>query len=238
VSFSELVHFGALYKFNEASGSANTVFQADLGAKFVGASIDAYYSKENSAITATSLTAAQVTELPKLGYSVSNSLAATISDNTAFALMASYDFDPLKFFAGYEHIKYENPSTPLSAGFTDIGGYVLAFVNNTAYDNPKEQQVSWTGVRYTIIPHLDLTAAYYEVHQSAYGSGAEAGCTTSAHSVCSGDLTALSFDADYRFNVHFDAYAGAMYSNVHGGLASGYLETTNINPTIGVRYKF
>ena len=51
-------------------------------------------------------------------------------------------------------------------------------------------------------------------------------------------LEAFSFDADYRFNVHFDAYVGAMYSGVHDGMASGYLSTTNINPTIGVRYKF
>jgi predicted porin len=57
--------------------------------------------------------------------------------------------------------------------------------------------------------------------------------------VCSGNLEAFSFDADYRFNVHFDAYVGAMYSGVHDGLAAGYpYYTTNINPTIGVRYKF
>ena len=29
-----------------------------------------------------------------------------------------------------------------------------------------------------------------------------------------------------------------MYSGVHDGAASGYLSTTNINPTVGVRYKF
>jgi hypothetical protein len=46
------------------------------------------------------------------------------------------------------------------------------------------------------------------------------------------------FDADYRFNTHVDAYLGAMYSDVHNGLASGYFFTTNINPTVGVRYKF
>jgi predicted porin len=238
VSFSELVHLGALYKFNESSGSANTVFQADLGAEYAGASVDAYYSKENSAITATSLTAAQVDELPKLGYSVSDSLAATISDNTAYALMGLYDLDRLKLFAGYEYIKYANPTTPLSAGYVDIGGYVLAFVNNAAYSNPKQVQVYWTGVRYTVIPKLELTAAYYGVHQNAYGSGTQAGCSTSEHSVCSGDLLAFSLDADYRFNVHFDAYLGAMYSDVRGGMANDYFYTTNINPTIGVRYKF
>ena len=52
------------------------------------------------------------------------------------------------------------------------------------------------------------------------------------------DLQAASLDADYRFNVHFDVYLGAMYSKVSDGLASGYLYTNNINPTVGLRYKF
>jgi len=238
VSFNDLLHLGALYKFNGSSGSANTVFQANLGAEYARAAIDAYYSKANSAITATSLNAGQVGQLPALGYSVTNSLAATISDNTAYALMALYKFDRLKLFAGYEYIKYENPKTPLDAGFVNIGGYVLAFVNNAAYEHAKQVQVWWTGLRYTVVPKLELTAAYYGVHQNAYGSGSQAGCSSDAHSACSGSLEAFSFDADYRFNVHFDAYVGAMYSGVHDGMANGYLFTTNINPTIGVRYKF
>ena len=80
--------------------------------------------------------------------------------------------------------------------------------------------------------------AYYGVQQNAYGTGKQADCSTAAHSVCSGSLEAFSFDADYRFNVHFDAYFGAMYSAVHDGMASGYFYSTNINPTVGVRYKF
>jgi predicted porin len=238
VSFNDLVHFGALYKFNGSNGSANTGFQADIGGQYADASVDAYYSKFNSAITATSLTAAQVAELPALGYSASNSLAATISDNTTYSLMALYKIDPFKFFAGYMHIKYANPANPLSAGFNDIGDYVLAFVNNDTYSNSKTVQVYWTGARYTVIPHLDLTVAYYGYHQDAYGTGKQAGCSTSTSSVCSGSFEAFSFDADYRFNLHFDAYLGAMYSGVHDGVASGYIYTTNINPTVGVRYKF
>ena len=238
INLEKWVHLGALYKFNESNGSANTVFQADFGGEYAGASIDAYYSKENSAITATSLTAAQVSQLPALGYSISNSLAATVSDNTAYAFMALYNLEPLKFFAGYEHIKYVNPHTPLEAGFNDIGDYVLAFVTNNAYNNSKAVQVYWTGIRYTVIPNLDLTAAYYGYRQNAFGTGTQAGCTTVAHSVCSGSFEAYSIDADYRLNKHFDAYLGAMYSGVHDGVASGYLFTTNINPTVGVRYKF
>jgi predicted porin len=238
VSFDNLVHIGALYKSNGSTGSANTAVQADIGGEYAGASVDAYYSKVKSAVTATSLTAAQVAKLPALGYSISNSLAATISDNTAYALMALYKIDPLKFFAGYEHIKYANPTTPLSVGFNDIGNYVLAFVNNNAYNDTKTVQVYWAGVRYTVIPHLDLTAAYYGYSQNAYGTGKQAGCTTTVSGTCSGSFEAFSFDADYRFNLRFDAYLGAMYSGVHDGVASGYLNTTNINPTVGVRYKF
>src|SRR5258708_17378604 len=91
VNFSDLVHLGALYKFNGSNGSANTAFQADVGANFAGASVDTYYSKLNSAITATSLTAAQVGKLPAFAYSVSNSLTATRPYSTTYSLIASYN---------------------------------------------------------------------------------------------------------------------------------------------------
>lgn len=238
VGLGKIVDLAALYKLSGSAGSANSALQASIGAHSASVALDVYYSKVSSSITASSLSAAQVAALPALGLSPSNSLAATVSDNTAYAAMGFFKLNPFKLFAGYENIKYENPRSPLSVGYTDIGGYVLAFVNDAAYDTPKIVQVYWTGVRYAVIPHLDLTAAYYGVHQSAYGTGSQAGCSTSAHSTCSGSLEAFSLDADYRLNVHFDVYLGAMYSAVRNGLASGYLATTNINPTLGARYKF
>jgi predicted porin len=238
ISVDDLVHAAALYKFNRSHGAANTAVQANVGAKFVGLSIDAYYSKLNSAITASSLSSAQVAALPALGYAISDSVVGTISDDRTYSLMALYRFDPLKFFAGYMNIKYTNPKDPLAAGFSDIGGYVLAFVSNNAYNNPKTVQVYWSGVRYTIASDLELTAAYYGYRQNAYGTGTQAGCNSSAHSTCSASFDAFSLDVDYHFSQRFDAYAGAMYSGVHDGAASGYIYSTNINPTIGVRYKF
>jgi predicted porin len=234
----DLVRIGALYKFNGSTGSANTAFQADIGASYADASIDAIYSKENSAITATNLSSAQVAKLPTLGYSITNSLAATISDNTAYAVMASYTFEPIKAFAGYEYIRYANPTRPLSAGFVDIGGYILAFVTNNAYNNDKKVDVYWTGLRYTVTAPLELTIAYYGYDQNAYGTGKQADCNTSAYSTCKGRFEAYSLDADYHFTKHFDGYIGAMYSGVHDGVASGYLFSTNINPTLGVRFRF
>jgi len=235
---ADVIHIGVLYKFSGSTGSANTAYQLDFGGEYAGASVDAYYCKVNDAIANAPLSAAQVTALPGLGYSVSNSLSATISDNTAFAVMGLYKIDPLKFFAAYEHIKYANPRTPISAGFTDIGGYTLAFVNNNAFPKDKILQVYWAGARYTVISRLDLTVAYYSVRQNAYGTGTATGCSTKVSGTCGGTLDAFSFDADYTFSRRFDAYVGAMYSAVHDGIANGYLfQTNNINPTIGVRYK-
>jgi predicted porin len=76
----------------------------------------------------------------------------------------------------------------------------------------QDSAVYWTGVRYSVSPSLDLTVAYYGYLQNAYGTGTLAGCSTSASSLCSGSFEAFSFDVDYHFNKHFDAYLGAMYS--------------------------
>jgi predicted porin len=241
VSFADTVHLGILYKFNNSNGSAGTAFQANIGGQYAGLAVDAYYSEINDAVSLTSLSAAQVAGLPKLGFSSSDSLSATISNNTTYAVMASYKVAPLpvKLYAGYEHIQYANPSTDVAAGATGLGGYTLAFVNNAAYPNDKKLDVYWAGVRYTVLPGLDVTAAYYGYRQNAYGTGSEAGCSTDAHSVCSGSFQAYSLNADYRFTKRFDVYAGIMYSGVSNGLANGYLyNTTNINPTIGARYSF
>jgi predicted porin len=242
ISFADTVHVAALYKFNNSNGGAGgTAVQANIGFQYAGLAVDGYYSQINNAVSLTSLSAAQIAELPNLGFSESNSLSATISDNTAYAVMAAYKIAPVpvKLYAGYEHIQYANPATDVAAGATGLGGYTLAFVNNAAYLNEKTLDVYWGGVRYTVVPKLDIVASYYGYRQNAYGTGSESGCSTNAHSVCSGSFEAYSLDADYRFTRRFDVYAGFMYSSVSDGLANGYLYfTTNINPTIGARYMF
>jgi predicted porin len=236
---------GLLYKLNNSNGGANSAFQADIGGDFAGFSADAYYSKVNDAISAAPLSAAQVADLPDLGYSITNSLAGTISDNTVYSIMAAYKLDDLlKFFAGYEHMKYANPTHPETAGFADIGGYNIAFVNvqsgpGSTFANNKVLEVYWAGIRWTVLPGLDLTAAYYGYHQNSYATGANAGCSTNKAGNCSGTFDAISLNAVYAFTKRFDGYAGAMWSGVYDGVANGYaFQTNNINPTIGVRFKF
>jgi len=242
VGLAGIFHVGALYKFNNSNGGAGgTAVQGNFGGEYAGLALDAYYSRINDAVSLASLNATQVADLPKLGDSSTNSLSATISDNTAYAVLAGYQIPalPVKLFAGYEHIQYANPTRSVSAGATGLGGYIFAFVNDAAYAKDKDLDVYWGGVRYSVLPRLDVTAAYYGYRQNAYGIGSQAGCSTDAHSTCSGSFRAYSVDAVYRFTKRLEAYAGIMYSAVSDGLANGYLyDTTNINPTIGVRYSF
>jgi len=197
-----------------------------------------YAVKVNDAVSVKALSAAQLTTAVAAGYSSTNALSGTISDNSSVAIAGSYSFGPAKIFAGYEHIQYANPNTPLSAGFVDIGGYVLAVVSNTAYNNDKILDVTWAGIKYRATKSLDLTAAYYGYSQNSFVTGADAGCSSTVSSGCSGKLTSYSFMADYRFSKRFDAYGGVMYTYVADGLAAGYINSSNMDPTIGVRYQF
>jgi predicted porin len=244
------VHLGALYQFNGSNGGSNTAVQANLGADFLGGgSVDAYYAKKKDAIAAASLSAAMVQGDPVAGFTTcvpdcaigSNSLAGTISDNTTYSVMALYNFGKPKVFAGYEHIKFENPDTPLAAGFITIGGYQLAYVNNDAYAINKTLKVMWAGGKYSLTDQMDFTLAWYGYRQDSF---AAVSCSNSSSAKCKGELNAISALVDYKFTKRFDAYLGSMWSEVQDGLANGYLlkgpsgSASTISTTLGIRFKF
>jgi predicted porin len=246
------LHLGAMYQAGGSSGSVNTGYQFQIGAEYAGLSVDGYYFKKYDAVSISSLSAAQVADLqtgtctaaapatPQC-YSISNSVSATISDNQTYMATGLYDFGPgvpLKLYAGYEHIAFDNPTDKLAAGTLTIGGYVLAFVNNAAYDNQKILQVYWGGLKYTLVPNLDLLLAYYGYKQNSYATGANAGCSTTKSSGCSGTERAASIVFDYRLSKRFDLYAGSMWSGVQDGLANDFINKDNIATTIGLRFKF
>jgi predicted porin len=239
---ADVMRFGVNFKPSAGNGIANSVTEVDVGGDFAGLSLDAYYAKAHDEIAAAALSAAQVALLPGLGISPDKALAATVSDNTSYSVMGLYNFGPLapvKVFAGYEHISFANPSSPLPVGFDDIGGYKLAVVNNAAFPNDKVLQVFWAGVKYAITPSVELTGAYYGYKQNSFGSGANAGCSTKIAGTCSGTLDDISVDGIWHVSKRFDSYAGVMYTGVHDGLANGYLfHTTDITSTAGVRFKF
>jgi predicted porin len=242
------IHVGAEYKFNGSHGAANTAFEAQVGGEYAGLSIDGYYLKVKDAVSAAALSAAQVADLTTVGnasfgYPVSNSLAGTISDNTTYSVLAMYDFGAPKIYGGYEHIQYANPTDPLTPGYVDEGGYIIAFVNAQAgadatYANDKILQIYWAGIKYVFAPRFELTAAYYGIKQNSYATGANTGCSTDKAGNCSGTENVYSVAGVLHMSRRFDGYAGVMYSQVSDGLANGYLNTSTVVPTIGVRFKF
>jgi predicted porin len=247
------VHFGAQFQ-PKTGANRGTTTEAVVGWNFPGGSLDAYYMQKYDAITSAPLSAAQVTSVGQVCAgtatgaivaqyacaAIDKALAGTASDNTSYALMGKWAFadGQATLFAGYEHIKFQNPSNSVVRGQIDIGGYVEVFVNNTAFPNPKVQEVAWIGLKYAVTPQLDLTGAYYRYDQNAY-STATPGCSSAALSAqCSGSEDFASFLVVYRFTKRFDFYGGAMWSSVKGGLANGFLNTSMIDPTIGARYSF
>ena len=245
-----IVHVGAQYKTQGSTaanyatagtGEAFSGYEVSLGADYAGVSVDVFYTKFRDAIAAGVLSAAQVAALPALNLSSQNSVSGTISDNASFGIMALYAIPsiPVTAFGGYQHITYGRPSIPLAAGFNDIGGYTLGAVNNTAYNAAdRTLQVYWAGARYSPISRLTVALAYYGEKQNSYATGALLNCSSTINGSCSGNFNALSVSAVYHFTKRFDSYAGAMWSNVSHGLANGYINTTNIDPTIGLRFSF
>ena len=153
-----------------------------------------------------------------------NGLKATLSDKASGMAAARYDFDRAAIYAGWEYILFVNPSDAYPNGFTTIGNYPVpaGFVNATAYTEHKILRVFWTGVKYAIRDDLDIAAAYYHYYQNDYNTSPCTDGSLSASS-CRGALNAYSAMIDYRPSKRIETYAGFMWSQVTGGMASGYL---------------
>jgi predicted porin len=179
-------------------------------------------------------------------------VTATISNNTAWVGLAKYVVGPLKLYAGYEYIDFAPPSdvptTLESANGTFVGaGFPLTAISGTAYSglpgsgSDKHLQIMWVGAKYSITGNLDVASGYYHYIQNDYlvtTSTTTCVASSAAHSQCGGTLDAVSGVIDWRFAPKWDTYFGIMYSNVNGGLSNGYLVRNNLDPTVGLRFRF
>ena len=158
-------------------------------------------------------------------------------------LLAKYAIGPVKLFAGYQHMQFANPGTPLAPGDFLEGRYTIGVVNYTNFATDKILQVFWGGAKYAVRSDVDLIFAYYQEEQNSFRGGTPATsnaahCSNASLAQCSGQLDTVSFLADYKFAKRFDAYAGIMWSQVYNGLANGFLQRLSIDPTIGLRFQF
>jgi hypothetical protein len=53
-----------------------------------------------------------------------------------------------------------------------------------------------------------------------------------------GTFDAISAVIDWRFAPKWDLYFGMMFSQMNSGLANGFLQRNNIDPTVGLRFRF
>jgi predicted porin len=245
--------FGGYSQGNGSDGA----YQFDVGADYAGFSVDAIYSYAKDAVTLSTYAAGST--LPK-GWTPDD-LKATLADISGAVLAAKYTNGPFKLFGGYENALFTPPSDAYPAGFGTLGDYTVlpGAVSTTTYINHKELQVAWFGAKYAIRPDLDITGAYYWTGQNNYSNYAGlsaakiaafcapntaklAGTTIvgqgSANSTCAGTEDAVSALLDWRPLSRLDVYGGVMFSQVAGGLANGFIHTTSIAPTAGLRLTF
>jgi predicted porin len=244
-------HAAALWQFGgyaQGNGS-NGEYEGQIGATFNGLSVDAIYSYVKDEVALGTYNKPEPAPIP------SNALTATLSDNNSFMLLAKYKIGQAQLFGGWEYIRYSNPSDSYSWGFYSIGNFPVpantakvTSVTSNAYNINLNFNVLWGGVKYSFTDKLDGTVAAYMYNQADYNPTA---CTANtvapapgyspqgaSSGKCQGNLYAVSAMLDYHLFKRLDIYAGAMYSAVTGGLASGFLNTSNFDPTVGVRVQF
>ena len=225
-----------LYQFGgyDQGNGSNGAVDVQVGGDFGGFSFDAVGSKVKDAVSLSNFG-----ESPLPSGVAMNDLKATLSDNTSGVIMLRYACGAAKLYSGFEYILFRNPTDAYPEGFTTIGNYNVlpGYVNSTAYDNNKILRVFWTGAKYAVHDNVDVAAAFYHYDQNDYHTS---DCTDGglSDSRCAGTLNALSAMIDYRPAKRLDLYAGVLWSQVTGGLASGYLYHQNFGPTVGLRLQF
>jgi predicted porin len=172
----------------------------------------------------------------------------------------------LTFYAGYAAIQLVNPRDPILNNATTIGGYFLGNINNEpfALNSARDLDTEWVGARLEIPGGWAFALAYYHFGQAEFlnratlfGNTAATfnNCAQTTQSDiraknaglfvgnvigpnCSSDYNQVSFLIDYTFNKYFDVYAGVTFTELHGGLASGFLNSEIDSFASGIRLKF
>jgi len=240
----------------------NTAYGIDFGGEYKKFSADVVYQHYNQAIsvlnpllgpesltqpyqsTTNSINTNPISGANLIG--TNNTVYGIVTDNEALMVAAKYTWDAFKFFAGFEHILYKNPSNPLGIGASAQGGYLLSGVEDNNLDSDKIVKIWWTGVKFAFDSNTDITASWYHQAQNDFRLPPACSATAGFRASCSGTLNEVSLYTDHHFTKRFDAYAGIAYSDVSGGLAIAiphkpgvpYLHDNNLAPTVGIRYSF
>jgi predicted porin len=260
--------------------ATNGMYQGQLGFDFGALSVDGVLSWAKDAVSLSTFGGSNIACLTPANcfINVNNQyfdpntvLKATLSNNFGAELAARYKWDPFTFYCGWIYARQMKPSDDYLTGFPTIANGVFAppgFFDNGVYTNSavavnnfdiqKVLNTFWTGARWKVLNNLEAMAGFYYQGQSNFNTSP---CTGSgpfiSSSKCGGSQIGLSFLIDWKPVKRVDVYAGVLVSNVYGGLANGFLSTSNIvipgtttvvsvntprtqnyDPTVGVRVRF
>ncbi len=214
-------------------------YQAQIGADFGGLSLDAAFGWARDAVSLSSFSGN-----PPEGYDVNSIVKATLSNNAGVMVGARYFEGPWKFYAGYIYARSANPSDDFPNGFPTIAAGIFVpagEVTSNAYTVNRILKTVWAGARYTIWSGLDIAGGLYYKTQNDYlppPNVCTGSSTGTSSSKCAGSQGNASLLIDWQPVARVDLYAGVMVSNLWGGLASGALNTQDIDPTVGMRIRF
>ena len=254
------VHAGVMYSNGgDATSIQNDAVGGNVGATYKGFSLDAYYTKENGAVNSSGTLVRSGFALPTVDTTPGNTnnvvpfLKGVITNNEAFSIMGKYTYDlgggfkdegdsaKVTIFGGYVHTDMATDDNQDQYNGNHTGGGYQIWANNAnRWGSDKVLQTAWIGATYATGPWA-FTGAYYhqsqDFYQATFGANA-ASCSNASAANCAGDTNFGSFVVDYTFNKHFDVYAGVSYSEVSGGMSSGYTHTDTTNAVTGLRLKF
>jgi hypothetical protein len=178
-------------------------------------------------------------------------ITLTAQDTSMTAVAARYKGKGWMVAAGWEHVKFSNPSNPISdAGTTTFEGQVVYSVNTTPYnvagvgEVDKTQNLYYLSANFDVTSQFNVGAGYYINKVSDY-SGVPQTAVLAAKNAGNNEYASLVLD--YKWTKAFDTYFGYMHAMNTGGQAVGLLanaagttanENTNQTYGLGIRYKF
>lgn len=221
------VSFGLQYKVGQTDSSE----AADVGTALEG--MVAYRSGPVSV----ELAGSETRNTPALSYKLfTNDVGLRVSDSFGFMLGGKYDITPnAAIYAGVEHTDQTIPSasnnwnTQITSYYgMPIAGLVTAKAFGSSWGDAPIRTV-WVGGDYHFSNGFSLEVGYYNVNNEANSHNDQY------------TIQQFSVLPDYKFNEHFDVYAGLMFSHYSGAYLTQFAPITlangNVIYGIGLRAK-
>jgi predicted porin len=253
--------------YGQPGTNVNQFYQGSVGFVRLNFSIDLIGGRANDVVSASSLAGPANLGSQFLGARVFDTNMYGILGKYVFDLGQKGLQDPSEssftLSGGLSRVDFSNPSDGgFAPGHAMIGGYQIGpvfstsgssatgIVNYAFTGGDRLVNVAFVAGKYQYDSQWSAALAYYRYDQNTYGLGvnnlpgivapafSKTKCSGSAFINCSGSEQVISFRVDYDWTKNLKLYAGVAYSKVDGGFAFSYLNTSEFDPTVGMRFTF